>query len=384
MFSHVCSRRLSLMLAIALMLVFCTPTLAEQRTVYAAVDDAIVYDIDGNTVATVPVNTALKLIGVKRGVCRVKLNGYTGYMNKSDLSSNPVTVTGSLTSMTVYVARDGAPLYDAGRKVIGTLTVNTPVTVFAVRDGVCQVTANGTGGYMMKADLSAKAITSTYTGGDQETSGGVMAYVKKRGANLYDEQKNVIATMGLNVVVTVTAKKGNACQVTTGDKSGYMSASDLSREKVAVDEATATTTGLTPVHGYAREMDWWTSDIQTIFARGVIAQITDVETGLTWREKRYGGKNHADCQPLTAADTAMMKKAYGGKWSWDRRAVFVTIKGVNYAASINGMPHGDDSIKDNNFDGHHCIHFTNSRTHASNKVCPLHQAAIRKAALATL
>ena len=118
MFSHVCSRRLSLMLAIALMLVFCTPTLAEQRTVYAAVDDAIVYDIDGNTVATVPVNTALKLIGVKRGVCRVKLNGYTGYMNKSDLSSNPVTVTGSLTSMTVYVARDGAPLYDAGRKVI--------------------------------------------------------------------------------------------------------------------------------------------------------------------------------------------------------------------------------------------------------------------------
>lgn len=79
-----------------------------------------------------------------------------------------------------------------------------------------------------------------------------------------------------------------------------------------------------------------------------------------------------------------MKKAYGGKWSWDRRAVFVTINGVNYAASINGMPHGDGSIKDNDFDGHHCIHFTNSRTHASNKVCPLHQAAIKKAALATM
>ena len=80
----------------------------------------------------------------------------------------------------------------------------------------------------------------------------------------------------------------------------------------------------------------------------------------------------------------MMKKAYGGKWSWDRRAVFVTIKGVNYASPINGMPHGDDSIKDNNFDGHHCIHFTNSRTHASNKVCPLHQAAVKKAAEARL
>ncbi len=384
MFSHACLRRLSVILAIALLLILCVPALAEQRTVYAAVEDAIVYDIDGNTIATVPVNTALRLIGVKRGVCRVQLNGYTGYMNKSDLSSGPVTEAGSLSSMTVYVAREGAPLYDASRKVISKLAVNTPVTVFAVRNGVCQVTANGTGGYMMKADLSATAVTLSDAGSDQGTDGGVTAYVKTRGANLYDDQKNVIATLGLNVVVTVTAKKGNACQVTAGGKNGYMSASDLSRDKVQTDEATATSAGLTPVHGSAREMDWWTSDIQTIFARGVIAQITDVETGLTWREKRYGGKNHADCQPLTAADTAVMKKAYGGKWSWDRRAVFVTINGVNYAASINGMPHGDGSIKDNDFDGHHCIHFTNSRTHASNKVCPLHQAAIKKAALATM
>lgn len=281
MFSHACLRRLSVILAIALLLILCVPALAEQRTVYAAVEDAIVYDIDGNTIATVPVNTALRLIGVKRGVCRVQLNGYTGYMNKSDLSSGPVTEAGSLSSMTVYVAREGAPLYDASRKVISKLAVNTPVTVFAVRNGVCQVTANGTGGYMMKADLSATAVTLSDAGSDQGTDGGVTAYVKTRGANLYDDQKNVIATLGLNVVVTVTAKKGNACQVTAGGKNGYMSASDLSRDKVQTDEATATSAGLTPVHGSAREMDWWTSDIQTIFARGVIAQITDVETGLT-------------------------------------------------------------------------------------------------------
>ena len=46
---------------------------------------------------------------------------------------------------------------------------------------------------------------------------------------------------------------------------------------------------------------------------------------------------------------------------------------------MNGMPHGSDSIKDNDFDGHHCIHFTNSRTHGTTVVCALHQAAIRKA-----
>ena len=139
----------------------------------------------------------------------------------------------------------------------------------------------------------------------------------------------------------------------------------------------------TPAKGTAKEMDWWTSDIQQIFARGTTATITDVATGIAWKEMRKGGTNHADVQPLTAADTAAMKAAVG-KWSWDRRAIFVTINGVNYAASMNCKPHGSGSITNNNFDGHHCIYFTNSRGHSSNKICSLHQAAIKKALAAKL
>lgn len=139
-----------------------------------------------------------------------------------------------------------------------------------------------------------------------------------------------------------------------------------------------------PEYRTAVEMDWWKSDIQKIFAKGVTATITDVETGLVWQEQRRGGTNHADVQPLTKADTDNLKKAYGGKWKWDRRAIWVTINGKNYAASMNGMPHGGSSIKNNGFDGHHCIHFTNSRTHCSNKVCPNHQKMIKKAAAAKL
>lgn len=139
-----------------------------------------------------------------------------------------------------------------------------------------------------------------------------------------------------------------------------------------------------PATGTAQMMDWWKSDISKIFARGVVATITDVDTGLAWHEVRKGGSNHADVQPCTAADTAVLKQAYGGKWSWARRAIFVTINGVNYAASMNGMPHSGQSILDNNFPGHHCIHFTNSRTHNTNKVCPDHRKAIEKAARANL
>ena len=379
MLSHAIIRRAAIVLS-AVLLACCAPALAAQKTVYAAVDDAIVYDADGNNIATVPVNTPLTLTGVRGGVCRVRLNGATAYMNKAELSATPVSVADTLNSMTAYVVREGAKLYDAERRVIATLGLNNPVVVTDVRKGVCRVTVSSGEGYMYKADLSATVVNPENAQSENNT---VTAYVKNRGANLYGANKAVIATLGQNVTVTVTGRKGDTCQVTVDGKSGYMRVADLSSQRVETGTEAAAT-GLTPVHGSAREMDWWTSDIQKIFARGVVAQITDVETGLTWREKRFGGTNHADCQPLTAADTAAMKKAYGGKWSWDRRAVFVTINGVNYAASINGMPHGDGSIKDNDFDGHHCIHFTNSRTHGTNKVCPLHQAAIRQAALATL
>ena len=151
------------------------------------------------------------------------------------------------------------------------------------------------------------------------------------------------------------------------------------KEVKVVEDSTAE-----PAHGAAKAVDWWTSDFKTkICPKGTIMTITDVKTGIAWREKRRGGTNHADLEPLTAADTAAFKKA-AGKWSWDRRAVFCTINGVNYAMSINCMPHGNCAIKDNNFNGHHCMHAVNSRTHCSNKVCKLHQAAIEEATKAVL
>ena len=205
---------------------------------------------------------------------------------------------------------------------------------------------------------------------------------------MYDASGRELGSLSLNAGVTVTAVNGDVCQVSSGGKTAYMKKADLSASKTEAPKAetAAAPTGestVAPARGTAKEMDWWTSDIQTIFARGTTAQVTDVATGISWREQRRGGTNHADVQPLTAADTAAMKKACGS-WSWSRRAIIVTINGVNSAASMNCMPHGGGSITDNNFNGHHCIHFTNSRTHGGNKVCPLHQAAIKKAAAANL
>ena len=67
-----------------------------------------------------------------------------------------------------------------------------------------------------------------------------------------------------------------------------------------------------------------------------------------------------------------MKSIYG-HWSWKRRPVLVKYNGHVYAASMNGMPHGTQTISGNNFDGHFCIHFYGSKTHGSKKVDAMHQ-----------
>lgn len=130
---------------------------------------------------------------------------------------------------------------------------------------------------------------------------------------------------------------------------------------------------------YGELVDWWTV-ASKVFYVGKIATVTDVDTGISYQVIRKGGTNHADCQPLTASDTAKMKQAYGGSWSWTRHAIIVEVDGRRLAASQNGMPHGGQSIYDNDFPGHFCIHFLNSRTHGTDRVDENHQAMVKKAA----
>jgi hypothetical protein len=43
------------------------------------------------------------------------------------------------------------------------------------------------------------------------------------------------------------------------------------------------------------------------------------------------------------------------------------------------MPHGDDTISGNNYEGHFCIHFYKSKTHETNKLDGTHQNAVERA-----
>lgn len=142
--------------------------------------------------------------------------------------------------------------------------------------------------------------------------------------------------------------------------------------------ATAATAAGT-VAGRPSELVLW-SEANEIFPRGGIAEVLDVETGLTFRVKRCYGHYHADVEPLTRQDTETIKRLYGGNFSWNRRAVIVSINGRNLAASMNGFPHGNSTIQGNGFPGHFCIHFLGSRLHLDGTIHRSHQEMVLRAA----
>lgn len=143
---------------------------------------------------------------------------------------------------------------------------------------------------------------------------------------------------------------------------GEQTITRLFGEKPAVEAAPRT-----------ERLDWFHGG-SSVIPKGAIFSVKDVKTGKVFRVKRWAGVYHLDAEPASAADTAVMKSVYGGAWSWSRRAILVSYKGHVYAASMNGMPHGSQTLYDNNFNGQFCIHFYGSKTHCGNKVDPDHKA----------
>ena len=126
-------------------------------------------------------------------------------------------------------------------------------------------------------------------------------------------------------------------------------------------------------------IDWYTGGIKSIFYKGCVAVVTDLKTNISFKVKRWSGADHADVEPLTAADTAAMCKIYKVKDSqeiadkdlYQRRPILVTIGKRSFCASMYGVPHNypdGDTISGNDFYGQFCIHFTNSKTHGGDKV----------------
>ena len=359
-------------------------------------------------------NTSVTVLGEQGGFYQVKYGDAIGYIAKSYVvlgttgestddnttDDNTTEDTGSIAGETLYTATKAAVTTvkvnmrrEPEGDVLFTLPEGTGVTLIGETGSWYKAIYSSSTGYISKAYVTEKAETvapnepeddEVTTDTTPDMSGeGMTAYITAQTLNMRKGAGTgygVIKVLSYGEEIKYYSLENGWYLVKAGEDTGYVSSKYVSTTKPDVapsnpsDEAEDTTEV-----GKVQMADWWTSDIQKIFKVGVIATVTDVDTGLSWQVKRSGGTNHADVQPLTAEDTAKMKQAYGGTWSWNRRAIWVTIDGVSYAASMNGMPHGTGSITTNNFDGHHCIHFLNSRTHTGNRWDTAHQSMVQKA-----
>lgn len=146
----------------------------------------------------------------------------------------------------------------------------------------------------------------------------------------------------------------------------------------------------------------WFDDVRYIFAKGEVATVIDVETGLEFQVKRTYGSRHADVETLSINDTEILRQIAGGEWNWTRRPVIVVIDGYRIAGSMTAMPHAGrddapanktvrnrsegygtganlDAVKDNGMDGVFDIHFSGSKTHTTSRVDKAHQNAVVQA-----
>ena len=109
------------------------------------------------------------------------------------------------------------------------------------------------------------------------------------------------------------------------------------------------------------------------------ATIYDFSTGISWQVNMFSFGAHADAEPLTSADVDSMNRAFGGKTTWTPKPVWVVLSdGTVYMASTHNVPHEVYHIKNNNFDGHVCIHFprTQSQVESIGPYATSHQKAI--------
>ena len=154
--------------------------------------------------------------------------------------------------------------------------------------------------------------------------------------------------------------------------------------------------------GYGELLEWF-GEAQYVVPINADFKVIDLATGKSFNARRTVGSGHADCETLTATDTAIMKEIWGGNFNWNKRSVLIVLNGRTIAASAAGMMHAGndgapggewtswrsdnygeginyDYIKGNDAHGHFDLHFYKSIGHSSGVENSTHQANVLKSA----
>ncbi|MBR4500717.1 MAG: SH3 domain-containing protein [Clostridia bacterium] len=340
-----------------------------------------------------PLGTKVTVTGQNGNYFSVIYGGMNGFIRKDCLSFARVTPkatkaptaaptsygykTAYISEVNVYFRKAASTSSDSYCQ----LALGTKVTVIGEAGRFYQVQCDGNTGFIMKNCLSFTQVTpkaSPVTPAPTEYAprDGYISqesvYFRKEASQSSDSYTQ----LSRGTQVKVIGESGNFYKVYYSGYTGYIRKDCLSFTQVT-PQASVTTPP--PSSSYVTEdLDWFGKG-KGLFGSGDSLQVKDCKTGYIWTCRVLYGSNHLDLEPMTAADTAVMTSAYGGNITYVRRPVLVKYNGHVYAGSIYGVPHGDQTIIDNNFDGQFCIHFTGSMTHGTDRVDADHQACVREA-----
>lgn len=279
-----------------------------------------------------------------------------------------------------YVLDDDAALRggpDENTYVVRQLTAGQGIRVKRIVGEWYFANAGEQAGYVHRKHItmttsSMAAASMLKQGMEGEEVERLQAELNRRGFLGRDGMTGVYSTATRKAVVEYQQAAG------LGSADGVAGAETLNSIYDSSNRLKKETATFTQLKGSVILLNWFKGGSDWLH-KGAKFTVTDVKTGLSFRARRFGGWYHADSEPITANDTNQMKKIAGGKWSWDRRAIWVTYNGKTVAASMHCMPHMANPTRSNNFDGHFCIHLLGSKVHETSKECPRHQRCVQDA-----
>lgn len=307
--------------------------------------------------------------GTSSGLTRTLRRGYTG--------DDVVTVQQRLKELGYYTGSiDG--VYGSGSIAAA--------TAFQKNNGlkVDGLTGQSTYAALFSSSAVAAGSSGSSSSGSSSSSG---AYVKLKSGDKGTEVKKLqqaLKDLGYNVsadgtygpitVAAVTAFQklngldddgiagaktqtvlysGNAKRYDSSSNSGSSSGGSSS----GGSSSGGTGTTVAP-NGATIQLLHWFNDVKPTLKNGQNLIAYDPETGISWTLRIMSRGNHADVEPLTAADTAAMFEAFGNKESWGPKVVYVKLPDGRWSiASTHNVAHGGQTISGNNFDGQNCVHF---------------------------
>ena len=327
---------------------------------------------DAELVGKLSLGAQVEVLSSEGGWCRILYNDRVGFVSAA------YVFISSGGSRGAYVENDGASLRGGPSQesyVMAELYAGQGVKVKSIIGDWYFAVVNDQAGYIHRTYLTMTSAP-TAAGASQLKVGMEGAEVKKLQTQLFDRgflgKDGITGTFGAKTRKAL-AEYQTAAGLLADGVAGTETLNSIYDSSNKLKKANAL---FNQVKGTVVLLDWFKGGSDWL-NKGAKFVVTDVRTGKSFNARRFGGWYHADSEPITTADTAVMKSLEG--FSWNRRAIWITYKGRTVAASMHTMPHMVNPTPSNGFDGHFCIHLYNSKVHETSRPCPRHQACVQDA-----